>query len=93
MLDDYRTAPISDKLKVMLGFLEKLTLSPDEVQPADSTALCEAGISDEAIVQAVYVCTVLNIIDRVADAFGFDVPPLESFTGSANTLLKRGYKM
>jgi hypothetical protein len=35
VLDDYRTAPIGERLCATLSFLEKLTLSPDEVGPAD----------------------------------------------------------
>jgi hypothetical protein len=33
VLDDWRTAAINEKLRAMLGFLEKLTLSPNSVKP------------------------------------------------------------
>jgi hypothetical protein len=49
-----------------------------------------AGISKQAMLEAMYVCALFNIIDRLADALNFTIPP--SFTEGAKTLLKRGYK-
>jgi alkylhydroperoxidase family enzyme len=89
VLADWRTAPIDDKLKAMLGYLEKLTLSPEAIQPADVAALRAVGISKEAMIEAIYVCALFNIVDRLADALNFEIPP--SFIGQAKTLLKRGY--
>ena len=52
VLNDWRTAPIDAKLRAMLGFLEKLTLTPAEVGPADVAPLRAAGLSDAAIEDA-----------------------------------------
>lgn len=91
VLENWRTAPIDERLKAMLGYLEKLTLFPEEVHPDDVVALHTTGISDQAIVEAIYVCVLLNIIDRIADALNFAIPP--RFTSkSAKIVLKRGYK-
>jgi uncharacterized peroxidase-related enzyme len=92
VLDDWRTAPISEQLRVTLGFLERLTLSPAEVKPADVAPLRAAGVSDRAIEDAIQVCALFNLIDRVADALDFEVPSPESFAQSAEMLLKRGYR-
>jgi uncharacterized peroxidase-related enzyme len=92
VLDDWRTAPIDAKLRAMLGFLEKLTLRPHETEAADIAALRAAGVSDQAIEDAIYVCTFFNIIDRVADSLGFDVPSAEVFAQGAESFLKRGYE-
>ena len=91
VLADWRTAPIDDKLKAMLGYLEKLTLSPADIQPADVAALTAAGIEKQAMLEAIYVCALFNMIDRIADALNFAIPP--SFIESSTTLLKRGYDM
>jgi alkylhydroperoxidase family enzyme len=90
VLADWRTAPIDDKLKAMLGYLEKLTLSPEDIQPADVAALTAVGIEKQAMLEAIYVCALFNVIDRIADALNFEIPP--SFMGGAKMLLKRGYK-
>jgi uncharacterized peroxidase-related enzyme len=91
VLADYRTAPISEKLRAMLAFLEKLTLKPAEVGPADVLPLRAAGLTDEAIEDAIHVCSMFNLINRVADSLGFDRSTEEGYAASARMLLKSGY--
>jgi alkylhydroperoxidase family enzyme len=76
----------------MLGFLEKLTLEPTRVTSADVAPLRAAGLRDAAIEEAVHVCAMFNIYDRVADALDFDVPGPEAFARGAAMLLRRGYQ-
>jgi uncharacterized peroxidase-related enzyme len=92
VLADYRTAPISGKLRAMLAFLEKLTLRPAEVGPDDAVPLRAAGLSDEEIESAVNVCSLFNIINRVADSLGFDTTDRKGYDKSARYLLSAGYK-
>lgn len=91
MLADYRTAPISEPLRAMLGFLDKLTLSPQEVGPADVAPLRAAGLSAEAIADAIHVCANFNLINRVSDALGFERTGPASLSRYAAFLLQRGY--
>ena len=60
----------------MLGFLEKLTLRPEELGPEDADAVRAAGVSDEAMVDAIHVAALFNMIVRMADSLGWDVPEL-----------------
>ena len=90
-LADWRTAPIDAKLRAMLGFLEKLTLRPNDVRPADVTPLRTAGLSDAAIEDAINVCALFNIYDRLADALGWYLPDAGGYAASAQNLMKRGY--
>ena len=92
MLDDWRSAPISERLRAMLGFLEKLTLEPQSLSAADVEPLYAVGLSDEAIEDAIHACVVFNIYDRMADALDFEIPGPEAFAKSAVFLLKRGYR-
>jgi alkylhydroperoxidase family enzyme len=91
VLDDWQTAPIDEKLRSMLGFLEKLTLSPGEVASVDGAALRQAGISEQAATDAIYVCVLFNIIDRVADSLGFAVPTPEDFALAASNPTTHSY--
>lgn len=91
VLADYRTAPISEKLRAMLAFHEKLTLTPAEVGPADLLPLRAAGLTDEAIEDAIHVCSMFNLINRVADSLGFDLPTEKGYAAAARMLLKSGY--
>lgn len=93
MLKDWRTAPVDDKLRAALAFVEVLTLRPDEVDNSYVAALREAGAETEAIECVVHVCAAFNIIDRIADALEFHVQTGAQFAGDAKMLLKHGYKM
>ncbi|MEX2178775.1 MAG: hypothetical protein WD801_08710 [Gemmatimonadaceae bacterium] len=90
-LDDWRTAPVEPNVRAMLGFLERLTLTPEAVTAADVRPLRGAGISASAIEDAIHVCALFSIYVRLADAFEFDIPDAAGFQTSATMLLKRGY--
>lgn len=91
MLADWRTAPLDPKLRATLGFLEKLTLAPADVRPADVAPLRAAGVSDDAIEDAIQVCALFNILDRLADSLSFYLPGPDGYAASARSLMKRGY--
>jgi alkylhydroperoxidase family enzyme len=61
------------------------------IGPDDVTPLHAAGVSDAAIEDAIYVCTYFNMIDRIADALGFEVLSDEAFAGRAGRFLEEGY--
>jgi uncharacterized peroxidase-related enzyme len=90
---DWRTAPVDERLRAMLGFIEKLTLRPEELSRADADAVREAGVSDEAIADALHVAALFNMIVRLADSLGWDVPPYESFSARAKAMLSGGYEL
>jgi uncharacterized peroxidase-related enzyme len=90
---DWRTAPIDERLQATLGFLEKLTLRPHELDPADADAARAAGVSDEALVDAIHVAALFNMIDRLAESLGWDVPSFEEFSARAEAMLASGYAL
>jgi uncharacterized peroxidase-related enzyme len=91
VLADGRTAPIDDRLRAMLGFLEKLTLAPDQVGAGDVAPLRAAGLSDRAIEEAVYVCFLFSVMNRLSDAFDFALPSAKSTRRAAGFLYRLGY--
>jgi alkylhydroperoxidase family enzyme len=91
VLDDWRTAPIDEKVRVTLGLLEKVTLAPAEVGQEDVAPLLAAGVSEQAIEDALVVCALFNIIDRIADALDVTIPSAEGFARTAERLLEQGY--
>ena len=93
MKRDWRTAPVREPLRAMLGFVEKLTLRPEELTRADADVVRSAGVSDEAMVDAIHVAALFNIIVRLADALGWDVPPFEEFYARADGMLASGYAL
>jgi len=91
VLADWRAAPIGEPLRATLGLLEKLALRPAEVGPEDVAPLREAGLTDDAIAQAIHVSAAFHVITRLADAFGFEIPPPEHVALDAADLIKNGY--
>ncbi len=93
MLADWRRAPLDPKLRATLGFLEKLTLAPADVRPADVAPLRAAGVSDEGVEDAIQVCVLFNIYDRLADSLGFYLPGPDGYAASGRSLMRRGYRL
>ncbi len=91
VIDDWRSAPLDAKLRATLGFLEKLTLRPNDVRPSDVAPLRAAGLSDDAIEDAINVCALFNIYDRLADALAWYLPNAAGYAASAQSLMTRGY--
>ncbi len=93
MLADPATAPISEKLRVTLALLRKVTRAHGEVSAGDVKPVLAAGVSRQAIEDALGVCFAFNVITRLADAFEFHVGPRAEFDAGARSLLTRGYKV
>ena len=92
MLTDWRTAPVSEQVRAVLGFLETLTLRPDAVSAEEIERMLRAGVSDEAIEEAIAVCAAFNIADRLADTFDYEPPDAEGARQAGQGLLLRGYR-
>ena len=67
---DFRTAPISERDKVMLEYVVKLTKDATQCSPADHTKLRAVGFDDKGILQITLIASWFNYINRVADALG-----------------------
>jgi alkylhydroperoxidase family enzyme len=91
VLADYRTAPIDEKLRAMLGFLETFTQRPDELTAADVRAVLATGVSREAMRDAMYVAFLFNTYDRLADTLGWELPEEGYYAKAGQFLLKKGY--
>lgn len=77
----------------MLEFLEKLTLTPANITADDIAPLKAAGLTDTAIEEAIYVCYLFNIMDRLADAFDFHLPSRKGHRLNGHILNRVGYRL
>jgi hypothetical protein len=92
-LSDWRSSEARSEVRAVLGFLERMTVDYDSLGVEDVALARTAGVSAPALADAIYVCFIFNVIDRLADATGFALPPKESHDRAARVLLKRGYAM
>jgi alkylhydroperoxidase family enzyme len=90
---DWRTAPVDERLRAALGFIEKQTLHPNDLTEADAEAVYAAGVSKEGLRTAATVAGLFNMIVRLADAFGWAVPDWDRLMQRAPAMLEGGYAM
>jgi alkylhydroperoxidase family enzyme len=92
-LRDFRTAPIPERCKAMLAYLEKATLTPEAVTVDDARALRRAGVSKEAAEDGLFIAACFHQLVRAADALDWEVPGPDGFAASARFLLTAGYEL
>lgn len=76
------TAPIDEKFKPMLKYVQKLTTLPVQLRSSDSQAVYDAGWSERALYDAIQICALFNFMNRIIEGTGvsFDyatAPPTE----------------
>ena len=91
VLEDYRTAPISDQEKALFTFLEKMNRESTRITMADHEALRAAGWTDEAIYDAITVCALFNFYNKWIDATGVSDMPAPAYVASGVRLATTGY--
>lgn len=69
-LEDLETAPVDGKLRPILAFAGRLTREPSRVRPQDVDAVYAAGWSEAALHDAVSVCALFNMMNRLVDGLG-----------------------
>ena len=80
-------------MRSTLGFLEKLTLRPDTLTREDAETVLATGVTPDGLVDAIHVAALFNMIVRLADSFGWYVPPNEQLAGRADAMLQGGYRL
>jgi hypothetical protein len=73
--------------------LEKVTVTPDLVASPDIDAVRAAGVPDEAIVDALHVNLIFNIMNRLANAFDFSWDSEEHVRISAKVIHRISYRL
>ena len=79
------------RLRATLRMLAKLTRE-NAVGADDMRAVLAAGVSREQIRDALSVAFVFNAMNRLAEAFKFEVGEPKAFEAGARYLLARGYR-
>jgi uncharacterized peroxidase-related enzyme len=92
LLDDIETAAIEEKLKPILRYVKKLTETPYKMTQADADAIYAAGWGESALSDAVLICGMFNMANRVVEGHGVNQNlSSEIFEQSAERLSQHGY--
>ena len=68
VLENPRSAPISEREKVLLAYIEHVNGNSYALRREEVDAVRAAGWSDEAIYDAITVCALFNFYNRWVDA-------------------------
>jgi uncharacterized peroxidase-related enzyme len=80
--DDYRTADLDDRTRLLMDYAVLVTRSPKEVSRETIDGLRGAGWTDEQVLLTTQIVGFFNYYTRMVDALG--VEP-EDFMGAAPT--------
>ena len=92
-LDHWRDLDMAPGLRATIELLERLTDTPEQVTAADVDVVRQAGVSDDAIADAIHVAFVFNLINRLANAFEFTFQTDHTRKADAKVLNRMGYKL
>ena len=74
LLADIETAPVEARMKPILHYARKLTLSPAGMTAADAQSVYEAGWDDDALYATVLVTALFNFYNRLVEGVGLALP-------------------
>ena len=87
---DVATAPIDPKLKPILEFVKVLTETPAKVTDTHYEKMRAAGWDDQAIGYAIGVTGYFNMMNRLVEGFGIELPE-DGGAGGGQMLAAHGY--
>src|SRR5260370_22608951 len=83
-----RDKAVDVRMRPALPFVRKLTLSPGKITAADVDPLFAAGWNDRALHDAVAICGLFNLMNRLMNGLGIEAP--EPYTKVAAQRLAHG---
>lgn len=90
-LEDWQTAPVSNRIRAALEFIEKLTKTPDDISEEDIAELEANSIDKTAIEELIYISFCFSVINRMANALDFDLVNESVVSRTARFLYHMGY--
>jgi uncharacterized peroxidase-related enzyme len=90
LLDDIGTVQVAERMKPLLRYVGKLTLTPAKIIPSDAEAVLAAGWQEQALHDAVAVCGLFNLMNRLVEGLGI-IAGEAYFQAAGRRLADNGY--
>ncbi len=91
LVDDFDGTPIDDKLRPLLAFVRKLTLTPSDMSQADADAVFAAGWDEAALHDAIAVTARAAFMQKLVEGHGFTPLTPEVAREHAKKRVQLGY--
>lgn len=91
IVETLNAAPISDRLRVLLRYLQRLTLELSWATPGDARAVPDAGWDELALHDAVTICTLFYVMNQIVEGLGVRADATY-FAFSGKRLSENGYE-
>jgi len=75
---DVATSAVDEAMKPILAYVGKLTRTPAMMTEADALAVYAAGWDEQALFDAISVCALFNLMNRIVEGSGIKANPLEA---------------
>jgi uncharacterized peroxidase-related enzyme len=90
LLHEVDSAPVEESFRPLLRYVRKLTLNPHRIAQSDADAVFAAGWSNRALHDAVCVCGLFNLMNRMVSGLGVEAEvAYQKLAGER--LAERGY--
>jgi hypothetical protein len=91
VLEDLDSAPISEKDRTLYAFIKKMVADSTSIGPSDVERARRAGWSDEALYDAITVCSLFQFYNNWVDATGVSDMSEFGYEMSGHRLATEGY--
>jgi hypothetical protein len=91
VLEDLNGAPISEKDRTLYAFIKKMVADSTSIGPSDVERARRAGWSDEALYDAITVCSLFQFYNNWVDATGVSDMSEFGYEMSGHRLATEGY--
>ena len=91
LVADLDTALVDARLKPLLAFVRKLTITPSKITQADADAVFSAGWDEKALHDAIAITGRASFMQRLVEGYGFTPWTNEAAREHARKRVKLGY--
>jgi uncharacterized peroxidase-related enzyme len=90
LIVNFQSAAVSEKLKPVLAYIRKLTMTPTMMTQADADAVFAAGWEERALYDAIQICCLYNFMNRFVEGLGL-MPRPDQFDMEGRMIKEGGY--
>ncbi len=89
LLTDLESSGVDQRMKPLLAYVGKLTRTPAMMIQADADRVYAAGWDERALFDAVSICGLFNLMNRIVEGSGIKSNPLEADKAEMDARLAR----